>query len=71
MGYGYLLTSEFKHFAIPPGKGIKEIIKEAISQTTVVDCECVEGRIGNKGKSQVSQLLEQQEQLKHESERQH
>lgn len=28
----------------------------------------MEGRIGNKGKSQVSELLEQQEQLKHKLE---
>ncbi|KAH0776523.1 hypothetical protein KY290_007934 [Solanum tuberosum] len=58
----------FNHFAIPLGKGIKGTIKQAISLTILIKCECVEGRTGNKGKSQVSELLEQQEQLKHELE---
>ncbi|KAH0746349.1 hypothetical protein KY285_008006 [Solanum tuberosum] len=68
MGYGYLQTRVFNHFAIPLGKGIKGTIKQTISLTTLIKCECVEGRTGNKGKSQVSELLEQQQQLKHELE---
>lgn len=45
------------------GKGIKGTIKQAFSPTTLLECECVEGRIDNKAKSQVSNLLEQQEKL--------
>ncbi|KAH0644645.1 hypothetical protein KY284_032529 [Solanum tuberosum] len=69
MGYGYLLLRVFNHFGIPLGKGIKGTIKHAFSQITLIECERVKGRAGNNVKSQVSDLLEQQEQLKHELEK--
>ena len=66
MGYGYFLTEVFKYFNIPLGVGKVGTVKQAFSETTLVECECIEGK-GNP-KSKMSQLIEDQDQLKHEVE---
>ncbi|KAH0636585.1 hypothetical protein KY290_037010 [Solanum tuberosum] len=62
--YGYLLNHVFEHFGLPLGMGVSSILKQMFSPTTILECECAEGKI--KAKSHVSDLLEQQESLNHE-----
>ncbi|TMW81617.1 hypothetical protein EJD97_008651, partial [Solanum chilense] len=65
-GYGYFLTEVFKHFNISLGVGKVGTVKQVFSETTLVECECIEGK-GNP-KRKMAQLIEDQEQLKHEFE---
>ena len=44
MGYGYFLTEVFKYFNIPLGVGKVGTVKQAFSGTTLVECECIEGK---------------------------
>ena len=66
MGYGYFLNEVFKHFKIPLSVGKVGTMKQAFSKNTLVECECIEGK-GNP-KSKMAQLIEDQDQLKHEVE---
>ena len=66
MGYGYFLTEVFKHFQIPLGIGNVGTVKQTISEHTLFECECIEGR--GLPKIKMAQLLEDQDQLKHEIE---
>ena len=66
MGYGYFLTEVFKYFNIPLSVGKVGTVKQAFSENTLVECECIEGK-GNP-KSKMAQLIEDQDQLKHEVE---
>ena len=62
MGYGYFLMEVFKHFQIPLSVERVGMVKQTISESTLVECECIEGR-GNP-KSKMAQLIEDQDQLK-------
>ncbi|TMW91242.1 hypothetical protein EJD97_014581 [Solanum chilense] len=66
MGYGYFLTKIFKYFNIPLGVGMVGTVKQDFSETTFVEYECNKGK-GNP-KSKMAQLIEDQDQLKHEVE---
>ena len=66
MGYGYFLTKVFKHFQIPLSMGKMGTVKQTISESTLVECECIEGR--GYPKSKMAQLIDDQDQLKHEVE---
>ena len=66
MGYRYFLTEVFKHFQIPLSVERVGMVKQTISESTLVECECIEGR-GNP-KSKMAKLIEDQDQLKHEVE---
>ena len=66
MGNGYLLTKLFKYLNIPLGVGKVGTAKKSFTDTTMVECECLEGK-GNP-KSKVSQLIAEQDQMKHELE---
>ena len=44
MRYGYFLTEVFKYFNIPQSVGNVGIVKQAFSETTMVECECIEGK---------------------------
>ena len=66
MGYGYFLTEVFKHFQISLSVGKVGTVKQTFSESTLIECECIEGR-GNP-KSKMAQLIEDQDQLKHEIE---
>ena len=66
MGYGYFLTEVFKYFNIPLGVGKVGTVKQAFSETTFVECECIEGK-GNR-KNKMAQHINDQDQLKHEVE---
>ena len=66
MGYGYFLTKVFRHFQIPLSMGKMGTVKQTISESTLVECECIEGR--GYPKSKIAQLIDDQEQLKHEVE---
>ena len=66
MGYVYFLTKVFKHFNIPLGVGKVGTVKQSFSESTIVECECIEGKGNHKNK--VAQLNEDQDQLKHEVE---
>ena len=66
MGYGYFLTEVFKYFNIPLSVGKVGTVKQAFSENTLVECQCIEGK-GNP-KSKMAQLIEDQDQLKHEVE---
>ena len=66
MGYGYFLTEVFKHFRIPLSVGKVGTVKQTISKNTLFECECIEGR--GYPKSKMTQLIEDQDQLKHEIE---
>ena len=43
LGYGYFLTEVFKHFQIPLSVGKVGTVKQTISESTLVECECIEG----------------------------
>ena len=66
MGYEYFLTEVFKHFQIPLSAEKMGTVKQTISESTLVECECIEGRVYPKSK--MAQLIDDQEQLKHEVE---
>ena len=66
MGYGYFLTEVFKYFNIPLSVGKVGTVKQDFSENTLVECQCIEGK-GNP-KSKMAQLIEDQDQLKHEVE---
>lgn len=68
LAYGYLLNRVFISNNIKLGTKVRSTIKQAISFHMLVECECVEGRSSTKGKPQVFELLDNQEQLKHEME---
>ena len=59
MGYGYFLTKVFKHFNIMLEVGKVGTTKQSFSETTLVECECIEGKENHKSK--VSQLVEEQD----------
>ncbi|KAH0696330.1 hypothetical protein KY290_013695 [Solanum tuberosum] len=63
---GYLLNKVFNHFSMPLGRGVLGTIKQTFSMVTLIECECVEGKI--KAKSHVFELFEKQEALKREME---
>ena len=65
-GYKYFVTEVFKHFKISLSVGKVGTVKQTVSESTLVECECIEGR-GNP-KSKMTQLIEDQDQLKHEVE---
>ena len=56
MGYEYFLTEVFKHFQIPLSVGKVGMVKQTISESTLVECECIEGR--GYPKSKMAQLIE-------------
>ncbi|KAH0639108.1 hypothetical protein KY290_036402 [Solanum tuberosum] len=62
--YGYILNYVFKHFEVPLGRGVPDTVKQMFSVATLLECECVEGKA--KGRSHVSDLLEQQVSLRQE-----
>lgn len=64
LDYDYLLNCVFAHFDIKLGKGVAGTIKQAFSLNNLIECECIKGWIGNKAKSQVSNILVQQGHLK-------
>ncbi|KAG5600436.1 hypothetical protein H5410_031806 [Solanum commersonii] len=66
MGYGYFLTKVFKHLNILVGLGIVRTVKQSFSLNTLVECECIEEKAGPLRK--ISQLVMEQNQLKHELE---
>ena len=66
MGYGYFLTEVFKNFQIPLSVGKMGTVKQTIAESTLVECKCIEGR--GYQKSKMSQLIKDQDQLKHEVE---
>ena len=66
MGYGYLLTKVFKYLNIPFGVGKVGTAKQSFTETTLVECECIQGK-GNT-KIKVTRLIVEQDQLKHELE---
>ena len=66
MGYGYFLTEVFKHFQIPLSVGKVGTVNQTMSESTLVECECIEGR--GYPKRKMAQLIEYQDQLKHEVE---
>ncbi|KAH0632849.1 hypothetical protein KY284_035635 [Solanum tuberosum] len=67
MGYGYFLTKVFHHLNIPVGVGKIGTAKQSFALSTPVECECIKGK-GNP-LSKVSQLIMEQDQLKHELEK--
>ncbi|TMW99838.1 hypothetical protein EJD97_001864, partial [Solanum chilense] len=67
MGYGYFLTEVFKHLKIPQSVGRVGTVKQAFSENTLVECECIEGKGDPKRK--MTQLIEYKDQLKHEVEK--
>ena len=67
MGYGYFLTEVFKHFQISLSVGKVGTVKQTISESTLVECKCIEGR--GYPKSKMAQLIEDQDQLKYEVEK--
>ncbi|KAH0722612.1 hypothetical protein KY290_005261 [Solanum tuberosum] len=64
MGYGYFLTKVVHHLNIPVGTGEISTAKKSFTLTTLVECECIEGKTGPLSK--ISQLVMEQNQLKHE-----
>ncbi|KAH0698747.1 hypothetical protein KY284_012962 [Solanum tuberosum] len=66
MGYGYFLTRVFHHLNIPVGAGKIRTAKQSFTLSTLVECECIEGKTNPL--SRVSQLIMEQDQLKHELE---
>ncbi|KAH0698896.1 hypothetical protein KY284_013111 [Solanum tuberosum] len=66
MGYGYFLTKVFHHLNIPVRACKIGTAKQSFTLSTLVECECIEGK-GNP-LSKVSQLIMEQDQLKHELE---
>ncbi|KAH0665293.1 hypothetical protein KY290_027559 [Solanum tuberosum] len=60
--YGCLLNYVFKHFEVPLGIGVPGTVKQMFTAVTLLECECVEGKA--KGRSHLSDLLEQQASLK-------
>ncbi|KAH0645176.1 hypothetical protein KY284_033060 [Solanum tuberosum] len=66
MEYDYLLTKVFHHMNIPVGAGKIGTAKQSFTLSTLVECQCIEGK-GNP-LSKVSQLIMEQDQLKHELE---
>ncbi|KAH0740991.1 hypothetical protein KY290_034034 [Solanum tuberosum] len=66
MKYDYLLTKVFHHMNILGGAGKIGTAKQSFTLSTLVECKCIEGK-GNP-LSKVSQLIMEQDQLKHELE---
>ncbi|KAK4736944.1 hypothetical protein R3W88_000641 [Solanum pinnatisectum] len=66
MGYSYFLTKVFQHLNIPMGKGTVGTVKQSFSLSTLVECECIKGKAGPLSK--MSQLVMEQDQLKHKLE---
>ena len=66
MGYGNFLTEVFKHFKISLNVGRVGMVKQTVSESTLVECECIEGR--DNPKIKMAQLIEDRNQLKHEVE---
>ena len=44
MEYGYFLTEVFKYFNISLGVGKVGTVKQAFSETTLVEYECIKGK---------------------------
>ncbi|WMV46962.1 hypothetical protein MTR67_040347, partial [Solanum verrucosum] len=53
--YGYLFNHVFEHFGVPLGRGVSGIVKQMFSLTTLLECECAEGKV--KAKSMCMALL--------------
>ncbi|KAH0765385.1 hypothetical protein KY285_001256 [Solanum tuberosum] len=66
MRYGYFLTKVFDHQKVSVGPGTVGIVKQSISLSTLVECECIEGQTGQLSK--MSQLVAERDQLKRELE---
>ncbi|KAH0738358.1 hypothetical protein KY290_037063 [Solanum tuberosum] len=66
IGYGYFLTKVFHHLNIPVGASKIGTAKQSFTLSTLVECECIEGK-GNH-LSKVSQLVMEQDELQHELE---
>lgn len=64
MTYGYPLGKVFAH----PLKKETRVLSNKPCHCTLIECEFAKDRARNKGKSQVSEQLDHQEQLKHELE---
>ena len=64
MGYNYFVTKMFHHFNIPMGVGKTGRPKQLFTLNTLEKCECIEEK-GNP-LSKVSQLIKEQDKLKHE-----
>ena len=56
MGYGYFLIEVFKNFKISLSVGRVGTVKQAFSQSTLVECECIEGK--SNPKSKMAQLID-------------
>jgi len=50
MGYGYFLTRVCKHLEIPLETGVRGTVKQTFFMNTLIECECVEGKIGHMSK---------------------
>ena len=61
------LTKVFNHFQNPLSVGKVGTVKKTIFESTVVECECIQGR--GYPKSKMAQLIEDQDQLKYEVEK--
>lgn len=57
MPYGYFLNKVFDHNGVIGTKGTPRIVKQKISLTTLVENECIKGKVGTMPKYQNSQLL--------------
>lgn len=66
MPYGYFLNRVFDHFGVVCEKGTPGTVIKMFSLTTLIENECVEGKVGTI--SQVSELLVIQENLSKEME---
>lgn len=44
--YGYLLNKVFKYFHIECVKGVTGIVKKIFTMNTLIENECVQGRVG-------------------------
>lgn len=42
LAYGYLLNHVFKYYRLQLSRGIRGTIKQSLSHTTLVECECGE-----------------------------
>ncbi|KAL3368697.1 hypothetical protein AABB24_009500 [Solanum stoloniferum] len=46
--YGYFLNKVFEHFNTPIGKEIAGTMKHAFSMSTLIECECIDGKVKDK-----------------------
>ncbi|KAG5568671.1 hypothetical protein H5410_064314 [Solanum commersonii] len=62
MWYVYFLTKVFDHLKVSVGTGTICTVKQSISLSTLVECECIEGQTGQLSK--MSQLVAERDQFK-------